>query len=72
MQKPVSVLESLFTRIDRKQGEKHGKVFKIVSMFYFRKVMRAGIGFYKNNRFCRVAGSLKIIKEAFACQAVKI
>ncbi len=33
--------------------------------------MRAETGLYKNDRFFRVAGSLKIIKEAFACQPVK-
>ena len=71
MQKPASLLESLFTRIDLKKSEKQGKAFKIVIMFYFRTIMGAGIGIYKNDRFYRVAGSLKIIKEAFACQPVK-
>jgi hypothetical protein len=71
MQNPTSLLESLFTLIDLKQNEKQGKVFKLVIMFYSRTIMRAGIGIYKNDRFCRVVGSLKIIKEAFACQPVK-
>jgi hypothetical protein len=71
MQNPTSLLESLFTLIDLKQNEKQGKFFKLGIIFYFRTIMRAGKCIYKNDRFCRVAGSLKIIKEAFACQPVK-
>jgi hypothetical protein len=71
MQKPASLLASLLTLIDRKQSEKQEKVLIIAIMFYFRTFMRAETGCYKNDRFFRVAGSLKIIREAFACQPVK-
>jgi hypothetical protein len=71
MQNPTSLLEIFLTLIDLKRNEKQGKVLKLVIVFYFRTIMRAGIGIYKNDRFCRLAGSLKIIKEAFACQPVK-
>ena len=71
MQKQTSLLESFLILIDFKRNEKQGKVLKLVIVFYFRTIMRAGIGIYNNDRFYRVAGSLKIIKEAFACQPVK-
>ena len=51
MQNPTSLLENFLILIDLKRNEKQGKVLKLVIVFYFRTIMRAGIGIYKNDRF---------------------